>query len=217
VASLPPALRSKLQLDGPLADGAQGDEPVELLVAMRRAQLASCLERERSQPAAAALAATFMLDSTGRPDDQRTATEPGDAGLEGCAQEVIHGWSFPVPPGGGSGPHLVRFDFEAAPPGPAPGYATPGGLRPAQKEPGCVERTLRLPEASRGALNTVTVKLAVDVAGHPAYFHALTPAPEPVVAAVGAAVRACAFTPGVDEAGHLAPLWLTLTVKLEGR
>jgi TPR repeat protein len=217
LAGLPASLRTRLELAGPAAKGVAGDEPVELLVALRRMQLASCLERERSQPAAVALAATFMLDATGRPDDQRIASEPGDAGLEGCVQELIQAWSFPVPAGGGNGPHLVRFDFEAAPPGPAPGYATSGGLRAALKEPGCLERTLRLPEASRGAFNAFTIKLAIDAAGRPAYFQALTPAPEPVVAAIGAAVKACAFTPGVDEAGHPAPLWLTLTLKLEGR
>jgi hypothetical protein len=217
VAGLPASLRAKLQLEGPAADVTQGDEAVELLVALRRPQLSSCLERERSQPAATALAATFLLDAGGRPVDQRTASETGDAGLEGCVQELIQGWSFPVPPGGGSGPHLVRIDFEAAPPGPAPGYATPGGLRAALKEPGCVERMLRLPESARGAVKAVTVKLAVDLAGRPFYVHALTPAPEPVVAAIGAAVRACAFTPGVDETGHPASLWLTLTVKLDGR
>ncbi len=217
LTGLPAALRARLQLEGPTTDVTQGDEAVELLVALRRAQLATCLERERSQPAATVLAATFLLDAGGRPVDQRAASEPGDAALESCVQELIQAWSFPVPPGGGSGPHLVRFDFEAAPPGPAPGYATPGGLRAALKEPGCVERMLRLPEATRGAVNAVTVKLAVDLAGRPYYVHALTPAPEPVVAAIGAAVRACPFTPGVDEAGRPAPLWLTLTVKLEGR
>jgi hypothetical protein len=217
VAGLPGPLRAKLQLEGSAGDVTQGDEAVELLSALRRPQLASCLERERSQPAATALASIFLLDAGGRPVEQRVASEPGDAGLEGCVQELVQAWSFPVPPGGGSGPHLVRIDFEAAPPGPAPGYATPGGLRAALKEPSCVERMLRLPEPSRGALNEVTVKLAVDLAGRPYYVHALTPAPAPVVAAIGAAVRACAFTPGVDETGHPAPLWLTLTVKLDGR
>jgi TPR repeat protein len=217
VASLPASVRAKLRLEGPGDDLTQGDEAVELLVALRRSQLASCLERERSQPAATVMAATFLLDAGGRPVDQRVASEPGDAGLEGCVQELVQAWSFPVPPGGGSGPHLVRVDFEAAPPGPAPGYATPGGLRAALKEPGCVERKLRLPENSRGAVNAATVKLAVDLAGRPYYVHALTPASAPVVAAIGAAVRACAFTPGIDEAGHPASLWLTLTVKLDGR
>ena len=80
-----------------------------------------------------------------------------------------------------------------------------------------MERRLRLAEGDRGAEKAVTVKLAVDAAGRPALFHALTPAPEPVVLAIGAAVRACEFTPGVGDDGRPLPLWLTLTVKLDGR
>lgn len=217
LAGLPASLLARLQLEGRGEAGAPGDEAVELLLTLRRSQLATCLERERSNPAQAALAAFFMLESSGRPYDLHAATEPPDAGLEGCAEEVIRGWSFPAPAGGASGPHLVRFDFEAAPPGPAPGYASPGGLRAALKEPGCVERKLRVPEAYRGAQNAVTVKLAVDAAGRPALVHALTLTPDPVEAAVGAAVRACAFTAGVGEDGRPVPLWLTLTVKLIGR
>ena len=215
--SLPPALRGRLQLDAPAEAGALGDEAVELLVALRRSQLATCLERERSQPAATSLASVFMLEAGGRPVDLRTASEPADPGLEGCAREVILDWSFPVPADGRSGPHLVRIDYEAALPGPAPGYASSGGLRAALKEPGCVERRLRLAEGDRGAEKAVTVKLAVDADGRPALFHALTPAPEPVVLAIGAAVRACEFTPGVGDDGRPLPLWLTLTVKLDGR
>ena len=216
-ASVPVTLRDRLGLRGPAEAAGPDDEPVDLLLALRRPQLAACLERERSSPAAATLAAVFLLESSGRPTDLRAATEPADAGLEACAQEVIRGWTFPVPTGGGSGPHLVRFDFEAAPPGPAPGYASPSGLRPALMEPGCVERRLRVPEAYRGATNAVTVILAVDAAGRPALFHALTLAPEPVVAAIGEAVRACPFRAGVDDGGQPVTLWLTLTVKVDGR
>ncbi len=217
LASLPAALRERLRLEGSGEGEAGADEPVELLVRLRRAQLATCLERGRTQPAAAELAAFFLVEASGKPGELRVAIEPPDAELEGCAAELIAGWTFPVPAGGVGGPHLVRFTFEAAPPGPAPGYAAPGGLRAALKEPGCLERNLRVPEPWRGAEQSVTVKLVVDLQGRPALFHALTPAPEPLVAAIAAAARACVFTPGVGEDGRPVPLWLTLTVKVERR
>ena len=108
-----------------------------------------------------------------------------------------------MPAGGVSGPYLVRFDFEEAPPGATPSYASPGPAAPRAEGAG-----LRGAEPARaapptvGTTNAVTVKVAVDPAGRPALLHALTPAPEPLVAAIGAAVRACAFTPGVGEDGR---------------
>jgi hypothetical protein len=61
------------------------------------------------------------------------------------------------------------------------------------------------------------VKLAVDRAGAPALVHALTPAPEPILAAVTDAVRRCAWSPGADSDGRPATLWVTLTVNLAAR
>ena len=217
LASIPASLRQRLGVRGTGEEAGPDDEAVVLLLELRRPQLATCLERERTGRAAASLAAVFLLESSGRPTDIRAAAEPADEGLEACAQEVIRDWTFPVPAGGGSGPHLVRFDFEAAPPGTAPGYASPGGLRPALEEPGCVERRLHVPEAYRGARSDVTVVLAVDAAGRPVLFHALALAPEPLVAAIGEAVRACPFRAGVDDGGRPVALWLTLTVKVDGR
>jgi hypothetical protein len=217
LAGLPAPLRQRLQQDRPAEGEVAPDEPVELLLRLRRAQLATCLERERSHPAATRLAAVFLVESNGRPGQLRAATEPADPGLEACATEVIQGWSFPAPDGGVSGPYLVRFDFEAAPPGAAPRFAAPGLLRAALKEAGCLERHLRVPGEARGVANAVTVKLVVDTAGRPVLLHALTPAPAPLVAAIAEAARACAFTPGVGEDGLPVALWLTVTVRLEGR
>jgi TPR repeat protein len=215
LATLPAPLRQRLDLEQPAEGEVKPDEPVELLLRLRRAQLATCLERDRSTPAAAQLVAFFLVESNGRPGELRAATEPPDQELETCAMEVIGGWSFPVPSGGVGGPYLLRFSFEAAPPGPAPEYASSGGLRAALKEPGCVERKLRVPDAYRGVANAVTVKLVVDRSGQPVLFHALTPAPEPVVAVIGEAVRVCAFRPGIGEDGQPVALWLTLTVRLD--
>jgi TPR repeat protein len=217
LASLPERLGQRLQADAPADDEAGPDEPVELLVRQRRFQLATCLERERSHPGTTRLAATFLVESSGAPGEQRAVTDPLDGELEACAAEVIRGWSFPMPDGGVSGPYLVQFDYEAAPPGATPRYGTLGALRAALKEPGCPERNLRVPDQVRGVASAVTVRLAVDPAGRPSLVHPLTPAPPPLVAAVEAAVRGCAFTPGVGEDGRPLALWLTLTVRLAGR
>jgi TPR repeat protein len=217
LAGLSEPLRQRLALEPPVGGQATPDEPVELLLRLRRAQLASCLAGERTGSAATELAAFFLVESSGRPGELRTATEPADPGLEACAAEVIGGWSFPAPPGGLSGPHLIGFAYQAAPRSPAPRYPTAGVLRAALKDPGCPERNLKLPPAYRGAQNAITVKLVVDAEGKPILFHALTPAPEPLIAVVGQAVGSCAFTPGVGEDGAAVPLWLTLTVRLDHR
>ncbi len=215
LATLPAPLRQRLNLEQPAEGEQKPDEPVELLLRLRRAQLATCLERERTTPAAAQLAAFFLVESDGRPGELRAATEPEDQGLETCAMDVIGAWTFPMPSGGLGGPYLARFGFEAAPPGPAPEYPSSDGLRAALKDPGCVERNLRVPEAYRGVANAVTVKLVVDRSGKPVLFHALTPAPEPLVAVIAGAVRSCSFTPGVAGNGQPVALWLTLTVRLD--
>jgi hypothetical protein len=217
LASLPAPLRQRLELEPVAGDASSPDEPVELLLRLRRSQLATCLERERTTPAAALLAAFFLVESNGKPGELRAATEPVEPALESCALEVIGGWSFPVPAGGLGGPHLIGFTFEAPPPGPAPEYASTSGVRAALKEPACLERNLRLPEAYRGAESAVAIKLAVDTSGKPVLFHTLTPAPEQLVALIGDAVRSCAFTPGVGGDGRPAALWLTLIVKLDRR
>jgi TPR repeat protein len=217
LARLPPALRQRVSQEWPAVGEVKADEAVELLLRLRRPQLATCLERERSSPAAAELAAIFLLEASGKPGELHCATEPADQGLDACAAEVIGGWTFPTPVGGVGGPHLVSFGFEAAPPGPSPEFASGSGLRPSLKEPGCVERSVRVPEAYRGAENAVTVKLVVDRAGKPALFHALTPAAEALVAAIGEAVRACEFRAGTGEDGQPRSIWMTMTVRLDGR
>jgi len=217
LAGLSEPLRQRLALEPPVGGQATPDEAVELLLRLRRPQLASCLAGERTNPAASELAAFFLVESSGRPGELRAATEPVDPGLEACALEVIGGWSFPTPPGGVSGPHLVGFAYPAAPTSRAPSYPSAGVLRAALKDPGCPERNLRLPPAYRGAQNAITVKLVVDAEGKPILFHALTPAPEALIAVVGQAVQSCAFTPGIGDDGAAIPLWLTLTVRLDPR
>jgi len=215
-AAVPAGLKRRLGVD--LAPRpAAGDAAIELLVALRRHQLGQCYEAPRAaRPEPTEAYATFFVGADGRPLDVRAATAPADAPLEACVTELVAGWEFPASPDGVRGPHLVRQVYEAAP-GRAPEYAGPDALRPAPRDPGCIERELRVPAQYRGSTGSVTVKLAVDGAGAPALLHAVTPVPDAIVIAVGEAVRRCAWSPGADSDGRLAPLWVTLTVKLDGR
>jgi protein TonB len=187
---------------------------VELLVAARRHQLGQCHEAPRARREAAEGWAVFFVDGDGRPLAVRAATAPADPPLEACLAEVVSGWEFPASPEGVAGPFLARERYEAALAAP-PEYAGPGALRPALADPACLERELRVPPEYEGAAGSVTVKLAVDPAGAPALVHALTPAPDAILAAIGEAVRRCRWSPGADAQGRPASLWLTLTVRLD--
>jgi TPR repeat protein len=217
-ATVPPALRPRLGLDGPSRTGPVEDPPVDLLVDLRRHQLGACYEVARKNPGRRTEVRTaFLVESDGRTSEVRSATEPGDPEVEACATEVVQQWEFPVPDGGLGGPYLVRYAYESAPAGPAPRFADPDGLRPALRQPGCVERKLMVPADYRGTTASVTVKVAVDGSGAPILFHNITPAPDALVGAIAAAVRACDCSAGADERGRPLPLWLTLTVRVEAR
>ncbi len=217
LARVPPALRAPLGLDlAPRAADAE-DPPVERLLALRRHQLGQCHEAPRAPGAPAAEAyAVLFLDRDGRPVDVAAATSPAEPAIDACIADLVRGWEFPASPGDLAGPYLVRASFAAAPAGGPPAYAGPGSLRPALRDPGCVARGLRVPAGYAGAAGSVTVKLAVDAAGTPGLVHALTPAPEPVLAAVEAAVLRCRFRGGADAEGRPATLWTTLSVNLAG-
>jgi len=217
VAAVPAGLRGKLGVD--LAPRpVSGDDPaVELLVALRRHELGQCYEAPRAARRQATEAyATFFVTADGRALDVRAATAPADPPLEACVSELVSHWEFPASPAGVEGPYLVRHAYEAVTAA-APEFAGPGSLRPALKDPGCVERGLRVPEAYRGSTGTVTVKLAVDATGAPGLLHALTPVPDAILAAVAEAAGRCAWSPVADSDGRPASLWVTLTVKLEAR
>lgn len=216
-AAVPEPLRARLGLDGAAAPIAAGDPGVDLLLALRHGQLGQCYEASRTEAAARTEAyAILYLDGDGRPADIRVATAPADSPLEECVRGVVEGWEFPASDDGYSGPFLVRFAYDAAP-GPAAGYASPGSLRPALREVGCVERKLQVPPAYRGSTGAVTVKLAIDAAGKPGLVHPLGPVPDELVTAVATAVRACPWSAGGDGDGRPTALWTTVTVKLDGR
>jgi hypothetical protein len=215
---VPEPVRPKLGLDGPPSAAPPPVDPaIETLLAFRRGQLLACYEAARAAPSARAdVHVVLFVDGDGRPADVRVASAPADAPLEACVREAVDGWEFPASDEGYAGPFLVRQSFDAAP-GPAPGYAGPGSLRPALRDPACVERALRVPPELRGSAGTVAVKLAVDAAGRPGLVHPLSPVSDDLVAAVSAAVKACPWKAGGDGEGRPVPLWTTLTVRIEAK
>ena len=217
-AATPPAVRKRLGFDvEPRAAGA-GDPPVELLVGLRRQQLGQCYEQARTHPGVRAeLFVAFSVDGDGRAARIRAAADPADPQLEACGTDLVASWEFPVPKEGVSGPFLVRYVFDEAPPGPPPAFAGKGFLRPAARAAGCIESKVHVPADFRGTVGTLTVKFAVDGSGAPVLYHPLTPAPDSIVTAVGEAIRRCEWSPGADSNGRSVPLWLTLSVKVDGR
>jgi hypothetical protein len=213
LGAMTPELRQRLGLSAEPRDGAMVDPAVELLMALRRQELGGCYEVPRqSSGERTEVLVVFLLEADGKPDEVRAAATPADPGLEACAAERVSAWEFPMPAGGLAGPYLARFTYEAAPSRTPPQLTPPGGLRPTLKQPGCVDRQVKLPAELAELTGTATVKLAVDGNGTPMLFHAITPAPEALVTAMGDAVRACEWTPGVDAAGRPATLWLTVPV-----
>ena len=217
-AAVPEPLWPRLGLDGPPSPAVAGSDPaIERLLAFRRGQLGECYEAARAAPAARAeVHVVLFVDGDGRAAEVRAASAPEDAPLEECVRTAVEGWEFPVSDDGYSGPFHVSQAFDAAS-GPPASYAAPGFLRPALRDPACVERALKVPPELRGSAGTVSVKLAVDAAGKPGLVHVLSPAPDGLVTAVAAAVQACPWKAGGDADGRPLPLWTTLTVKIESR
>ncbi len=216
-AAVPEALRARLAVDAPAAPGAVADPAVDLLLALRRPLLGQCYEAPRAQAAARTeVFAILFLDGDGRPVDVRVGSVPNDRALEDCVRELVEAWEFPASEEGHSGPFLVRRTFDA-PPGPAAEFAAPGYLRPALRDPLCVQRALQVPPEYRGSTGAVTVKLAVDAGGKPGLVHPLTPVPDAIVDAASAAIRSCAWSAGGDAEGRPMPMWMTLTLPIDGR
>lgn len=152
-------------------------------------------------------------------------------GRSGEAVEVPPGYArtFLLPRGlavlapahGGDGPRPGAVPAEEEEPA-APGA---GYRRPEQATPRCVERALRVPADGAGrAGGTLKVKFAVGRTGV-ADLIQVQPGPdwtggaplEPrLVEAVSSAVRGCQFTPGADEQGRPARLWVTMQLRVGG-
>jgi hypothetical protein len=214
-AMVPPALRSRVGLDGPTGE-AGPDAAIELLLPSRRLELSQCLDVPRAAPRSGArLAVSFLVEPDGRPGAVRAATSPAEPGVEACAAGVAAEWQFPIG-SGRSGPFAVVVDLEALPGGVAPVYSGSSGLRPAPRDPTCLAAPAPPSEGTPVAARSVTLKLAVDPAGRAVLVHALTPAPWPAIAAAVEAVRGCAWAPGTGPDGRPAPVWTTATVTVGG-
>ena len=210
-ALVPEGLRARLGLDAaPVPAGPDG--AVMLLLPSRRLELAQCLDVPRAAPRAAArLAVVFLVEADGRTGTVRAAAEPPEPGLEACATGVASDWEFPFGEGR-SGPFAAVLDVEPLPGGVAPVYPGASSLRPAPRDAACLSAPAVVTDGAATATRSVTLKLAVDPAGRPVLVHALTPAPEGVIAAAVGAVRSCAWSSGTGPDGRPAPVWITATV-----
>ncbi|MBI5069974.1 MAG: energy transducer TonB, partial [Deltaproteobacteria bacterium] len=117
----------------------------------------------------------------------------------------------------------------AAPaPAPAPAsneplFAGPGFRRPTPEEPGCIERSIRIPQYLADRLPpAVLLRFAVGRDGTSDLVQVLPgaesgPGSRPVDPRLSEsliqAVRGCRFTPGADDAGRPARLWVTMRVR----
>jgi len=103
-----------------------------------------------------------------------------------------------------------------------PVFAGAGFRRPVPVAPGCIESSVRIPQSLADRLPpSVMLRFAVGRDGSADLVQVL-PGPdrspneriEPqLVQALSQAVRGCRFTPGADEAGRLARLWVMMRVR----
>jgi protein TonB len=100
----------------------------------------------------------------------------------------------------------------------APAFATSGYVKPAEKEKGCVGRSVRWPRELAGIVSTMTVKFAVGRDGRPSRFEVLTDVPdERMKTVVWNAIQACQFTPGLDARGKPQLIWMILPLRFSSQ
>ncbi len=97
----------------------------------------------------------------------------------------------------------------------APAYATAGYRKPQMAEPGCVQRTMRVPSQLAGFVSgPITVKFAVRADGAPSRFEVMTQVPDQRIGQlIWQAVQACRWTPGADAQGRPVSIWVILPVR----
>jgi protein TonB len=96
----------------------------------------------------------------------------------------------------------------------APAYATSGFVRPAERQRGCVGRSVRIPRELQGIITSVTVKFAVGRDGKPSLFETLSDVPDKRIAdAIWQAIQACEFTAGLDPRGQPQKIWMILPLR----
>jgi protein TonB len=96
----------------------------------------------------------------------------------------------------------------------APAFATSGYVKPAEKEKGCVSRSVRIPRDLTGVVTNITVKFAIGRDGRASRFETLTDVPDKRISdAVWQAVQNCRFTPGLDARGQPQLIWMILPIR----
>ncbi len=140
----PPGVRTRLGFDVEPRAADEADPAVELLLALRRQQLGQCYEQARTDAGVRTeLFVAFTIDADGKPARSRAAAEPTDPLLEACGIDLVASWEFPVPKEGVSGPFLVRYAFEPAPPGPRPRSPGEASSVPPRAPPAASSRSSR--------------------------------------------------------------------------
>lgn len=97
----------------------------------------------------------------------------------------------------------------------APAYATAGYRKPQMAEPGCVQRTVRIPPQLAGYISgPITVKFAIRSDGAPSRFELMTQVPDQRIGqAIWQAVQGCRWVPGADAQGRPVSIWVILPVR----
>jgi len=140
----------------------------------------------------------------------QTAAAPAPAAAPPPAQALATPVPLPPPP-------------VAASASDEPVFAGAGYRRPAPVTPGCIERGVRIPQSLADRLPpSVMLRFAVGRDGSADLVQVLPggdpgtgvrPIDAQLAQALTQAVRACRFTPGADEAGRLARLWVMMRVR----
>jgi len=99
----------------------------------------------------------------------------------------------------------------------APRTPSEGFRAPQMAEPGCVQRSVRLPrEATSRITGPVTVRFAVGPSGDVGLFQVYGEGVDTrVIDALAAAVRGCRFLPGTDAQGTPTRLWVAMPIRFE--
>ena len=97
----------------------------------------------------------------------------------------------------------------------APRYVTTGFRAPAELVPGCVGRSVRLPQDLAGfAAGQVVVKFAVGRDGTVGLARLMTPVPDPrIFEAIRQALASCRWRSGTDAQGQPVTLWVVLPLR----